>query len=121
MSAAGRDILGELFAGDAGDAPQGLEELHALIQQCAAPRQAAVAGPKRRVSELSRTRKTTHYLRADVYEGLEATSLAVRKLLPRGVKVSKSRLVNLALEQFLEDVRRTGDASAVARLVEDKS
>ncbi len=116
-----RDILGELFANDSGEGLQGFEELHRLIQQCAAPKQAVPSGVKRQVSHLTRTRKTTHYLRAEVYERLETTHLALRKLLPQGSKVSKSRLVNMALEQFLEEVRRSGDAGAVARLLEDKS
>ncbi|MBZ4684861.1 MAG: hypothetical protein JG774_606 [Desulfomicrobiaceae bacterium] len=120
MKAARRDVLGELFAGDAEETTQGLEELNALIQQCATPKKASIAAPKKRRGR-SRVRKTTHYLRPEVYERLEAASQRLRDELAPDVRVSKSRLVNLALEQFLEEIRRKDDPRAMARLLEEKS
>ncbi|MBC7356159.1 MAG: hypothetical protein H5U09_08180 [Desulfomicrobiaceae bacterium] len=121
MKAARRDVLGELFAGDAEETTQGLEELNALIQQCATPKKASIAAPKKRRQGRSRVRKTTHYLRPEVYDRLEAASQRLRDELAPHVRVSKSRLVNLALEQLLEEIRRKDDPRAMARLLEEKS
>lgn len=121
MNAARRDVLDELFSGDAQETAQGLEELNALIQQCVAPKKAVIAAPKKRQQGRSRVRKATHYLRPEVYAQLESTSQRLREELAPEVRVSKSRLVNLALEQFLEEIRRKNDPRAVVRLLEEKA
>ncbi|BDV01143.1 hypothetical protein TDMWS_12280 [Thermodesulfomicrobium sp. WS] len=121
MNAVRRDVLGELFSGEAHETVQGLEELNALIQQCAAPQKASIVAPKKRSQSRCRVRKATHYLRPEVYDRLEAASQRLRDELAPDVRVSKSRLVNLALAQLLEEIRRKDDPRAVARLLEEKS
>jgi len=116
------DVLEELFAGTGGEELQGLEELHALIHLCADPHKApGAASAKKTVRQLAKTRKATHYLRTDIYQKLDAASRAMKAMAPQGVRTSKSRLVNLALERLLEDFRRHGDAQSLARLLEEES
>lgn len=119
-----RDILGELFQGDQDfTTVPGLEDLDALIHACVGPRGAArlpvgerklLTLPKKRRSG---TRKATHYLEGNVYEGLTLANVALKELLPEGAKsrTSKSRLVNYAVLRLLHEIEEKGESSAVIK------
>ncbi len=119
-----RDILGELFQGDQDfTAVPGLEELDALIHACVGPRGAdrLPAGERKLLTlpkkRRSGTRKATHYLEGNVYEGLTLANVALKKLLPDGTKsrASKSRLVNYAVSKLLHEIEKEGESSAVIK------
>ncbi|KAF5048311.1 hypothetical protein DSECCO2_451350 [anaerobic digester metagenome] len=107
------DILGELFRGEQGSGPvAGLEELEALIRVCL-PK--AESGNKAKLLPLKRRqasskRKTTHYLREDVFDGLTQAKDILLRLLPEGSKskASKSNLVNHAVNQLLREIEEKG-------------
>ena len=107
------DILGELFRGEQGSGPvSGLEELEALIRVClpkAAPDNKAKLLPLKRRQAASK-RKTTHYLREDVFDGLTQAKDILMRLLPDGSKskASKSNLVNHAVNQLLREIEEKG-------------
>lgn len=107
------DILGELFRGEQGSGPvSGLEELEALIRVClpkAAPCNKAKLLPLKRRQATSK-RKTTHYLREDVFDGLTQAKDILLRLLPEGSKskASKSNLVNHAVNQLLREIEEKG-------------
>ena len=119
-----RDILGELFQGDTDlGAVPGLEELGSLIHACVGPRgmerlpsgeRKLLTLPKKRRSG---TRKTTHYLEGNIYEGLNLANVALKELLPDGAKsrASKSRLVNYAVSRLLRDIEEKGESSTVIK------
>lgn len=107
------DILGELFRGEQGSGPvSGLEELEALIRVClpkAAPCNKTKLLPLKRRQPASK-RKTTHYLREDVFDGLTQAKDILLRLLPEGSKskASKSNLVNYAVNQLLREIEEKG-------------
>lgn len=109
------DILGELFRGEHGSGPvSGLEELEALIRVClpkAEPETKSNARllPLKRRQNASK-RKTTHYLREDVFDGLTQAKDILMRLLPEGskTKASKSNLVNHAVNQLLREIEEKG-------------
>ncbi len=107
------DILGELFRGEQGSGPvSGLEELEALIRVClpkTEPGNKAKLLPLKR-RQASSKRKTTHYLREDVFDGLTQAKDILLRLLPEGSKskASKSNLVNHAVNQLLREIEEKG-------------
>ena len=109
------DILGELFRGEQGHGPvAGLEELESLIRVCLPKTPpAAKAGVKLlplKTRQGSSKRKTTHYLREDVFDGLTQAKDILLRLLPDGskAKASKSNLVNHAVNQLLREIEEKG-------------
>ena len=108
-----RDILGELFRGD-GSTGQvaGLEELDALIHACL-PRKKTGRNVKLlplKHKQAASKKKTTHYLREDVFDGLTQAKQILLRLLPNGSKskASKSNLVNHAVNQLLREIEEKG-------------
>ncbi|WP_156902587.1 hypothetical protein [Desulfomicrobium escambiense] len=109
------DILGELFRGEHGSGPvAGLEELEALIRVCL-PKAEPGTKPNAKLLPLKRKpnatkRKTTHYLREDVFDGLTQAKDILLRLLPDGskAKASKSNLVNHAVNQLLREIEEKG-------------
>lgn len=109
------DILGDLFRGEQGSGPvSGLEELEALIRVCLPkaepePKSNARLLPLKRRQNASK-RKTTHYLREDVFDGLTQAKDILMRLLPEGskAKASKSNLVNHAVNQLLREIEEKG-------------
>jgi len=120
-----RDILGELFQGDQsiGSVP-GLEELDALIQTCLAPK--ASEPRKKPVLPLKRKqggrKKTTHYLREDVFDGLTQAKEILMRMLPNGskTKASKSNLVNCAVRELLREIEEKGADSPTLKAILEK-
>jgi hypothetical protein len=109
------DILGELFRGEQGHGPvAGLEELEALIRVCL-PKTPPAAKAGARLLPLkprqgASKRKTTHYLREEVFDGLTQAKDILLRLLPDGSKskASKSNLVNHAVNQLLREIEEKG-------------
>jgi hypothetical protein len=115
-----RDILGELFRGDSATSPvAGLEELDALIHACLPTRNTGrnvKLLPLKRKQAASK-KKTTHYLREDVFDGLTQAKQILLRLLPNGSKskASKSNLVNHAVNQLLREIEEKGLDSPLVR------
>jgi len=119
------DILGELFRGNQNfTAVPGLEELDSLIHACLAPQ------PRTRKNVLplkpragASKKKTTHYLREDVFDGLTQAKQILKRLLPDGSKgrASKSNLVNYAVNTLLREIEEKGvDSPAIKSILEKK-
>lgn len=109
------DILDELFRGDKASGPvAGLEELENLIRVCLPPtdpgKRANVRLLPLKRRPASNKRKTTHYLREDVFDGLTQAKDILLRLLPEGskAKASKSNLVNHAVNQLLREIEEKG-------------
>ncbi len=119
-----RDILGELFRGEQGPVSgAGLEELESLIHACLAPKSPAVSERKAVLplqrKGVSSTKKTTHYLREDIFDGLTQAKQILRRLLPEGVKgrASKSGLVNCAVNALLQEIEEKGLESPMIKSI----
>jgi hypothetical protein len=120
------DVLEELFSKDADmSAVSGLEELDTLIHACLPPKisrptETKLLSLKRKA--FSSKRKTTHYLRADVFDGLTQAKEILQRLLPDGSKsrASKSSLVNFAVNELLRDIEEKGTDSAVIKTILQK-
>ncbi len=109
-----RDILGELFRGDSATGQvAGLEELDSLIHACLPRKKTGGRDvnllPLKRKQAASK-KKTTHYLREDVFDGLTQAKQILLRLLPNGSKskASKSNLVNHAVNQLLREIEEKG-------------
>ena len=119
-----RDILGELFRGDHALGPvAGLEELDALIHVCLPPK-ASGAPKKAKLLPLKRKgfsarKKTTHYLREDIFDGLTQAKEILMRLLPNGSKskASKSNLVNHAVNELLREIEEKGLESPMLKTI----
>lgn len=121
------DILAELFRADQHlTTVPGLEELDSLIHACLAP---AAPKPKPRKNVLplkpksgASSKKTTHYLREDVFDGLTQAKLILKRLLPDGSKgrASKSTLVNYAVNTLLREIEEKGVDSPVIKSILEK-
>lgn len=122
-----RDILGELFhgTGNSKDVP-GLEELESLIHSCTEPQkrntEAAKPLPLRPRKKI-RKKKTTQYLRRDVYEGLTQAKKILKRMLPEGVKsrASQSTLVNHAVNKLLQEIDEKGLESSIVKSLMEKN
>lgn len=118
-----RDILGELFRGDQGMASvPGLEELDALVHSCLPPRPPRPRNEIRLLPLKRRqvsTKKTTHYLREDIFDGLTQAKEILLKMLPNGSKskASKSNLVNHAVNQLLREIEAKGLESPMLKTI----
>ena len=122
------DILGELFREDRslGVVP-GLEELDSLIHACVSS-PAPKPRTKKNVLPLkartgSSKKKTTHYLREDVFDGLTQAKQILKRLLPEGAKgrASKSNLVNFAVNTLLREIEEKGvDSPVIKKILEKK-
>jgi hypothetical protein len=68
-------------------------------------------------------KKSTHYLREDVFDGLTQAKLILKRLLPDGAKgrASKSNLVNYAVNTLLREIEEKGaDSPVIKRILEKK-
>lgn len=118
-----RDILGELFRGDKVTNVPGLEELDSLIHACLAPK--ASRAPEKKMllplkrKNVSSKKKTTHYLREDVFDGLTQAKQILLRLLPDGSKgrASKSNLVNYAVNKLLREIEEKGAESPMVKTI----
>ncbi len=122
------DILGELFRGDQDlTAVPGLEELDSLIHACLTPVAPRTRTGKNvlplKIKAGGSTKKTTHYLREDVFDGLTQAKQILKRLLPEGAKgrASKSNLVNYAVNTLLREIEEKGaDSPIIKKILEKK-
>lgn len=122
------DILGELFRNDQDlAAVPGLEELDSLIHACLSPTAPRPPSGKNILPLKTRTgaskKKTTHYLREDVFDGLTQAKQILKRLLPEGAKgrASKSNLVNYAVNTLLREIEEKGaDSPIIKKILEKK-
>ena len=120
-----RDILDELFRGDQPFTQvPGLEELDSLIHACVAPGEDnRQAGAKKLLSLQNKrqpgTKKATHYLQEEVFDGLNEANLILKGMLPDGAKsrASKSRLVNYAVTRLLKEIEEKGEDSPLVKSI----
>ncbi|NCD23982.1 MAG: hypothetical protein EOL86_00110 [Deltaproteobacteria bacterium] len=120
-----RDILDDLFRGEQPfTTVPGLEELDSLIHACVAPsEEKRRSGEKKLLSlqnkRLSGTKKATHYLQEEVFDGLTEANLILKGMLPDGAKsrASKSRLVNYAVTKLLKEIEEKGDDSPLVKSI----
>ena len=122
------DILGELFRGDQNfTAVPGLEELDSLIHACLSPTAPRTRSGRSvlplKIKAGGSTKKTTHYLREDVFDGLTQAKQILKRLLPEGAKgrASKSNLVNYAVNTLLREIEEKGaDSPIIKKILEKK-
>lgn len=121
-----RDILGDLFfgTGNTNDIP-GLEGLESLIHSCTEPQKKNAAPIKKlplHSKKKSRKKKTTQYLRRDVYEGLTQAKKILKRMLPEGAKsrASQSTLVNHAVNKLLQEIDEKGLESSILKSLLEK-
>jgi len=68
---------------------------------------------------VSSKKKTTHYLREDVFDGLTQAKQILLRLLPDGSKgrASKSNLVNYAVNKLLREIEEKGAESPMVKTI----
>lgn len=134
-----QDILEELLRGSQFDNIPGLEGLNDLVRRCAYPDGLSDGNKKLKAVQLhakkitkkikagsgqSKThRKTTHYLSSTIFETLDLTTERIKDLVSESFegRISKSRIVNHALQLILNDFNKRGvDSALVKQLLEKK-
>lgn len=130
-----QDILEELLRGTKFDQIPGLEELNDLVRRCASPdgsvdvsNKPSVAHTrkgktaKKLISEVSpekthKSRKTTYYLAHEIFDTLDLTTEKIKEFVTNNFegKVSKSSIVNQALQLILNDFDKRGAESALVK------
>lgn len=121
-----KDILKDVLSGLSEDPIPGIEELTELIYR-AIPE-------KTRASELEKLRtkvfkpkklkkKTTHYLSEDIFETLGETREKLMEMLSEipTMRISKSRIVNQALEMILKEFHEKGEDSRLVKKILKRS
>ncbi len=128
----GRDILQDIFNDTASDADTtpAVMELNKLIENYT---KIFSSGPSASTSKQSANnkhlkpsrakKKTTHYLSPDTSDALEGAKHAIRSLVSPELKrlVSKSRIVEMALQYVLDELSKKGPKSElVERILHEK-
>ncbi|MBW1954201.1 MAG: hypothetical protein JRI76_06435 [Deltaproteobacteria bacterium] len=121
-----KDILKEVLSGLSEDPIPGIEELTELIYR-AIPEET-------RASELEKLhtkffkpkklkKKTTHYLSEDIFETLGETREKLIEMLSEipTMRISKSRIVNQALEMILKEFHEKGEKSRLVKKILKRS
>lgn len=121
-----KDILKDVLSGLSEDPILGIEELTELIYR-AIPEET-------RASELEKLRtkvfkpkklkkKTTHYLSEDIFETLGETREKLIEMLSElpTMRISKSRIVNQALEMILKEFHEKGEDSRLVKKILKRS
>ncbi len=121
-----KDILKDVLSGLSEDPIPGIEELTELIYR-AIPEET-------RASELEKLRtkvfkpkklkkKTTHYLSEDIFETLGETREKLIEMLSElpTMRISKSRIVNQALEMILKEFHEKGEDSRLVKKILKRS
>jgi len=128
------DILEELLRGSQYDKFPGLEGLNDLVRRCASPDGLEVAGTKTQTTPIRKIkldnvprkrsesgykkmqRKTTHYLSQDIFATLDETKDKIREQIPEKFdKISRSKIINNALQLILHDFDLKGEDSALVK------
>ncbi len=113
-----RDVLDDLFSGRHENELSEIQQLNELIFQDLPQiveeekKREKKAAKERRTK--SRTRKkSTHYLTPENFAQLSSARAKIRQKVPNGMKhkISKSQIVNEAIELVLQDLDAKGDKS----------
>ncbi|MEW5909469.1 MAG: hypothetical protein AB1659_06705, partial [Thermodesulfobacteriota bacterium] len=119
------DILKEILSGPQNETVLGLEELRRLIYQVSIPEKTPVTPARKGPSEKPRSKKkkTTHYLSEQTFINLEEVKQKLKLMLPddKKTKVSKSRIVNDALELILKEFVAKGEESFLMKKISRRS
>ncbi len=121
-----KDILAEILNGSEDEVIDGLEELCKIIslesisfKESSASRENAAPVKKTRKKPVRK--QVSHYLTEKVLEELGETKSELRELFPSmpKSKVTKSRIVDLALKTILEEYKQKGlESKLIRRLME---
>lgn len=117
------NVLAELL--DSSHAEHQFPELDRLIHQTTAllhevkePSPQVRRNRKRARRERKRKRKTTHYLNEKIFHQLEQAKILLRRRLNIPARrISKSRIVNLALAKAFEELARKGEQSDLVHAI----
>ncbi|HIJ35889.1 MAG TPA: hypothetical protein HPP59_01250 [Deltaproteobacteria bacterium] len=122
-----KDILAEILSGSEEDVIEGLEELCKIINLDAIFSDGSKSPKKDSIPAKKATRKPTrkqasHYLTEKVLQELGETKSELRELFPSipKSKVTKSRIVDLALRTILEEYKEKGAESELIRKLTTK-
>ena len=119
-----RDVLKDVLSGSQNEAILGLEELRRLISQVSPPEKSLLKPARKEPSEGRRPKKkkTTHYLSEDIFINLGEVKEKLRQMLPdeKKTKVSKSRIVNHALEMILKEFVAKGEESFLVKKISNR-
>ena len=117
-----KDILSEILGGSEEDVVEGLEELCEIINLETISFNGSKSPGTKSIPPKKTIRKTTkkqasHYLTEKVLEELGETKSELRELFPSipKSKVTKSRIVDLALRTILEEYKEKGLESKLIR------
>lgn len=118
------DILKEILSGPQSESTLGLEELKQLIYQISPAEKPASKPARLKASEIQKPKKkkTTHYLSEDIFINLGEVKEKLRQMLPeeKKTKVSKSRIVNHALEMILKEFVAKGEESFLVKKISNR-
>ena len=119
------DRMGDILHHSSDDAFEGVAELNQLIEdfgritQEGAASTKSAAGKSGRKTRKKRTgkKKSTHYLNRDVFDELDIAKDRLKELVPDADrnKVSKSGIVNQALQLILEEFDSKGTKSELVK------
>ncbi|MFH1103161.1 MAG: hypothetical protein V1714_05280 [Pseudomonadota bacterium] len=113
------DILKEILSGPQSESILGLEELKQLIYQISPAEKPASKPIRPKSSEIQKPKKkkTTHYLSEEIFVNLGEAKEKLKEMVPEELKtkVSKSRIVNHALEMILKEFVTRGEESLLVK------
>jgi vacuolar-type H+-ATPase subunit E/Vma4 len=120
-----RDILEDLLSGVEEEMAPAVEELSKLIERftqsskAAQSRTGTASIRKNRISRPRLKKKTTHYISVDTSDALEEAKEEIRTLVSPNLKrlISKSRIVEMALQYVLKELAEKGTESKLVAYV----
>ncbi|GLI33836.1 hypothetical protein [Desulforhabdus amnigena] len=117
-----RDILEDLLSGVEEEMAPAVEELSKLIERFTQSSKAAQSRTGTASIRQSRPRlkkKTTHYISVDTSDALEEAKEEIRTLVSPNLKrlISKSRIVEMALQYVLKELAEKGTESKLVAYV----
>lgn len=121
-----KDILKDVLSGLSEDPIPGIEELTELIYR-AIPEETRASELEKLRSKISKPKKlkkkTTHYLSEDIFETLGETREKLVEMLSElpTMRISKSRIVNQALEMILKEFHEKGEDSRLVKKILKRS
>jgi len=121
-----KDILKDVLSGFPEEPIPGIEDLAELIYK-GLPSQLQAAGEEKirnRIPKVKKLKKkTTHYLSEDIFETLGETKEKLTGMLSEipKMRISKSRIVNQALEVVLKEFDQKGEESLLVKKILKRS
>lgn len=121
-----KDILGDILSGSQNQVVEGLEELNKIINlkgiSSTTPGNPGKDLLTRKKATGESKRQTSHYLTESVFQKLGKTKYELRELFPSipKSKVTKSRIVDLAITAILEEYEEKGLESNLIRKIVSK-